>query len=204
MSNEHEEPWHPNDPSRHEVEFTELPLPPHRQHGRKIMVLLILSAMIVLVLIDANTTQYLERFDTSLINWLSSHFWSGIFVIILIYIVATILFIPGSILTVGTGYAFHQALQQDQQQQHQQYSSDNTILLAVVCSSVAVFVGATLGSIICFLLGRYLFRDHVQQLANRYDVFRAMDRGTVTHFVVTLLLLLSQCPYSSRVTFCKF
>ena len=201
MSNEHEEPWHPNDPSRHEVEFTELPLPPHRQHGRKIMVLLILSAMIVLVLIDANTTQYLERFDTSLINWLSSHFWSGIFVIILIYIVATILFIPGSILTVGTGYAFHQALQQEQQQQHQQSSSDNTILLAVVCSSVAVFVGATFGSIICFLMGRYLFRDNVQQLANRYDIFRAMDRGTVTHFVITSLLLLSQCPYRSRVTF---
>ena len=134
-------------------------------------IVMLLSITIVLVIIDAQTTKYLEMFYTALMDWLSSHLLLGIFVIILLYILATILFIPGSILTIGTGYAFHQALQQ------QQYS--NAVLLAVVCSSVAVFVGATLGSILCFLLGRYMFRDYAIQMANRYEIFCAIDRGTL-------------------------
>ena len=129
-----------------------------------------LTITIVHIIVDTKTTRYLEQFYTSLIDWLSSHLLFGIFVIILLYILATILFIPGSILTIGTGYAFHQALQQ------QQYR--NAVILSVFCSSVAVFVGATLGSIICFLLGRYMFRDHVVQMANHYEIFHAVDRGT--------------------------
>lgn len=143
---------------------------PERRSALRTGMVALLCITVVLVIIDAKTTRYLEQFYTSLMDWLSSHLFLGIIVIILLYIVATVLFIPGSILTIGTGYAFHQALQQ------QQYS--NAVILAVLCSSVAVFVGATLGSIICFLLGRYMFRDHVVRMANRYEIFRAVDRGT--------------------------
>jgi uncharacterized membrane protein YdjX (TVP38/TMEM64 family) len=144
-----------------------------RQQRLRTYVVLILSLIIVLIFIDAKTTRYVEQFYTSLIDWLSSHLLFGIVVVILVYIIATVLFIPGSILTIGTGYAFHQALQQ--QQQH--YNMD-TVIVAVLCSSFAVLIGAALGSIICFLLGRYLFRDHVVRMANRYEIFRAVDRGT--------------------------
>ena len=147
------------------------PTPPSERSSRlRTFLVVLLSSTIVLIFIDAQTTRYLETLYTSLVDWLSSHVLFGIFVIILIYILATILFIPGSILTIGTGYAFHQAMQQ------QQYS--NAVILAVLGSSVAVFVGATSGSIICFLLGRYMFRDYVVQMANRYEIFRAVDRGT--------------------------
>jgi uncharacterized membrane protein YdjX (TVP38/TMEM64 family) len=139
-----------------------------QQRHLRISMAVFLSIIIALVIIDAKTTKYLELFYTSLMDWLSSHLLLGIFVVIIIYIIATILFIPGSILTIGTGYAFHQALQQ----------KSNGIFLAVLCSSVAVFIGATLGSILCFLMGRYLFRDYVQQLAHHYETFRAIDRGT--------------------------
>jgi hypothetical protein len=43
------------------------------------------------------------------IGWIASHPILGIFARILVYIAASVLFVPGSILTIGTGYAFHSA-----------------------------------------------------------------------------------------------
>ena len=152
---------------------------------------ILLSTTIVLVVVDATTTRYAEQFYASLVDWLSSNLIIGVFVVIIVYILATILFIPGSILTIGTGYAFHQALQQ------QQYSK--SIILAVLLSSVAVFVGATLGSILCFLLGRYIFRDVVVQMANRYEIFRAVDRGMSK--IATIFFHTLRTPLSHRANF---
>lgn len=170
----------------------QLPSQQQQRHLRIYMVVL-LAIIIALVIIDAKTTKYLELFYTSLMDWLSSHLLLGIFVVIIIYIIATILFIPGSILTIGTGYAFHQALQQ----------KSNGIFLAVVCSSVAVFIGATLGSILCFLMGRYLFRDYVQQLAHHYETFRAIDRGTSQYwsciYIYIYLIFVSRSQRSSSI-----
>jgi hypothetical protein len=134
------------------------------QYRIRTILLILLSITIILIIVDTRTTKYIETFSLSFMDWLSIHPVFGIFVVILVYIVATILFIPGSILTIGVGYAF----------QHAFY---HNTFLAVLCSSIAVFVGASFGSIICFLLGRYLFRDAVMRLANRYQIFCAIDRG---------------------------
>jgi uncharacterized membrane protein YdjX (TVP38/TMEM64 family) len=64
---------------------------------------------------------------------------------ILIYILSTILFIPGSILTLGSGALF-----------------------GVIWGSVYVSIGSTLGGTLAFLVGRYLAREWVdhQLIAN--------------------------------------
>jgi uncharacterized membrane protein YdjX (TVP38/TMEM64 family) len=124
----------------------------------------LLGATTVLVIIDAKTTNYVETFFSLFIDWLSTHPASGILVVIVVYIVATVLFIPGSILTIGTGYAFRRVFSQ-------------SIMLAVLFSSIAVFIGASLGSIACLLLGRFLFREFVLELASQYPIFLAIDRG---------------------------
>jgi hypothetical protein len=130
----------------------------------RMILLIVLPITIFLIFVDSRTTKYLETFTTSFMDWLSIHPVSGIFVVILVYIVATILFIPGSIMTIGAGYAFQRALH-------------HNTGMAVLCSSIAVFFGACLGSIVCFLLGRYLFRESVIRLANQYPIFCAIDRG---------------------------
>jgi uncharacterized membrane protein YdjX (TVP38/TMEM64 family) len=127
--------------------------------------LTLLGATAVFVVIDAKTTKYVETFFAIFTDWLSTHPESGIVAVIVLYVVATVLFVPGSILTIGTGFAFHHAFSQ-------------SIILAVLLSSMAVFIGACLGSIACFLLGRFLFRDIVLQMASQYPLFMAMDRGT--------------------------
>ena len=76
-----------------------------------------------------------------------------------------VLFVPGSILTVGCGFAFGST-----------FGTRNGVALA----TVAVFVGASCGSVSSFLLGRYLFKDLVQNLIRQYPVFDAIDRGETT------------------------
>jgi uncharacterized membrane protein YdjX (TVP38/TMEM64 family) len=105
----------------------------------------------------------------SALKWVESLGYIGGIVFMLIYIVSTVAFIPGSILTLGAG-----------------------VLFGVVLGSLYVFVGATLGAIAAFLVGRYLARDWVGKKIEGNQKFAAIDRA-VAHegFKIVLLTRLS-------------
>jgi len=86
----------------------------------------------------------------------------------------SVLFIPGAILTIGCGFTFGSV-----------FGGGRGFLL----SSLAVFVGATIGSIAAFLLGRYLFRDFVESLIQQYPTFEAIDRALQSNGLLILVLL---------------
>ncbi len=88
------------------------------------------------------------------LEWIASLGAVGAIAFIGIYIIATIAFLPAFILTLGAG-----------------------VLFGVWLGSVYVFVGATLGSIAAFLVGRYLVRDWVAQKIANNDKFSAIDRA---------------------------
>src|SRR5713226_10085870 len=71
-----------------------------------------------------------------------------------IYVVATVCFIPGSVLTLGAGAVF-----------------------GVVLGSVCVSISATLGATAAFLVGRYLARDAIARKLERNEKFAAIDRA---------------------------
>src|SRR5712691_7699803 len=71
-----------------------------------------------------------------------------------IYIVATVFFIPGSVLTLGAGAVFGVAL-----------------------GSVCVSISATLGATAAFLVGRYLARDAIARKIQKNEKFAAIDRA---------------------------
>ncbi|HBC40943.1 MAG TPA: TVP38/TMEM64 family protein [Pseudanabaena sp.] len=103
------------------------------------------------------------------LQWIESLGYVGGIIFILIYILATIAFIPGSALTLGAGTLF-----------------------GVIWGSLYVFIGATLGAIIAFLIGRYLARDWISKKIQDNEKFAAIDRA-VTHagFKIVLLTRLS-------------
>ena len=77
-----------------------------------------------------------------------------------VYLVATVLFVPGSILTLGAGFVFANAF---------------GLGPGVLLGSLSVFFGASAGAIVSFILGRYLLRDWVKTLTKKYAVFEALD-----------------------------
>lgn len=73
---------------------------------------------------------------------------------IAVYILATVLFLPGSILTLGAGAAF-----------------------GVAWGSLYASIGSTLGATAAFLVGRHLARDWVARRIAGNATFAAIDRA---------------------------
>lgn len=80
--------------------------------------------------------------------------WSGIIAFILLYIIATVALIPGSILTLGAGLVF-----------------------GVVWGSIYVLVGAIIGETCAFLLGRYIARDWISRKIAGNKIFDALNQA---------------------------
>ena len=80
--------------------------------------------------------------------------WLGAIAFIVLYIVATIALIPGSILTLGAGVVF-----------------------GVVWGSVYVLIGAVIGETGAFLLGRYFAKDWISQKIAHSQVFSALNEA---------------------------
>lgn len=102
--------------------------------------------------------------------WIESlGFWSPI-TFIIIYNLATLLLIPGSVLTLGGG-----------------------VIFGVFRGSVYVFLAATLGATIAFIIGRYISRDWVCQQLSKHPKFKAIDIAVVKQgFKIVFLTRL--CP----------
>jgi len=93
----------------------------------------------------------------------------GPVIFVIVYVVATVLFIPGSVLTLGAGALF-----------------------GVGLGSVCVSISATLGATAAFLVGRYLARDAVARKVERNERFAAIDRAVADEgWKIVLLTRLS-------------
>ncbi len=86
--------------------------------------------------------------------WIESLGAIGAIAFMGIYIIATVAFLPGSVLTLGAGVVF-----------------------GVWLGALYVFIGATLGATAAFLVGRYLARNWVAQKIANNDKFNAIDRA---------------------------
>src|SRR5437879_5292405 len=88
------------------------------------------------------------------LDWIAKLGPWGPVIFVGLYVVATVLFIPGSVLTLGAGAVFGLAL-----------------------GSVCVFISATLGATAAFLVGRYLARDAIARKIEKNERFATIDRA---------------------------
>jgi uncharacterized membrane protein YdjX (TVP38/TMEM64 family) len=94
--------------------------------------------------------QWLKSFN----DWVGQMGMAGIFIFIVVYVVATVLLAPGSILTIGAGFAF-----------------------GLWKGFLAVSAGATLGASLAFLVARFIARDKIEATAQRSDKFGKIDNA---------------------------
>jgi uncharacterized membrane protein YdjX (TVP38/TMEM64 family) len=96
-----------------------------------------------------------------------------------IYAIATVTFVPGSILTIGAGFAFKFALVD--------------LWKAVLVGTTVVIIGASIGDTGSFLLGRFFFREWVLKKSEKYPMLRAIQKA-IRKEGMKLIFLLRLCP----------
>jgi len=110
-----------------------------------------------------------QAFLRQALAWIAGLGFWGPIIFIGVYILATVLFVPGSILTLGAGVVF-----------------------GGVGGAIAVLIGATLGATAAFLVGRYLARNWVQERIEDHPKFKAIDQAVAAQgFKIVLLTRLS-------------
>jgi len=94
--------------------------------------------------------QWLRSFN----DWVGQMGTVGILAFIVVYVLATVLMAPGSILTIGAGFAF-----------------------GLWKGFLAVSAGATLGASLAFLVARFIARAKIEAIAQRNEKFRKIDNA---------------------------
>lgn len=129
--------------------------------NRNLVVLGFMGSVIVqflpdvgMVMLLAQSTAGPQQWLTDALAWIDGLGAVGAIAFILLYIIATVAFLPGSIVTLGAGVVF-----------------------GVVQGSIYVFVGATLGATLAFLVGRYVARDWIAKKIEGNPKFQAVDEA---------------------------
>jgi len=114
----------------------------------RLVVLILIVIALFLAMRFLPVQQWLRRFS----DWVAQMGVAGILIFIVVYAVATVLMAPGSILTIGAGFAF-----------------------GLWKGFLAVSAGATLGASLAFLVARFIAREKIEAIAQRNEKFRNID-----------------------------
>lgn len=105
---------------------------------------------------------WLEQFN----RWVGGLGLLGVLVFALVYVGATVLLLPGAILTVGAGFVF-----------------------GLGWGFVAVSAGSTTGAALAFLIGRFLARSKIEELTRDKPKFGQIDQAIGERGAKLILLL---------------
>jgi uncharacterized membrane protein YdjX (TVP38/TMEM64 family) len=127
---------------------------------RPLILVIFLLAIIILLRLSGVADKLTDA--RQWINGLGS--W-GALVFVLIYILAVVLALPGSAITIAGGALF-----------------------GSVWGVVLVSIAATIGASICFLISRYLARDFILRKFGQNEKFIKLDRLTKEHGVIVVAI----------------
>jgi uncharacterized membrane protein YdjX (TVP38/TMEM64 family) len=144
-------------------------LPSRAATPRRRVVRVVAGAAAIAVLLAAARTLPVDRHLLALVEWIRGAGLPGTAVYVIVYVLGAVLLFPGSVLTLGAGFAY-----------------------GVVQGTAVVWVAANLGAALAFLLGRTLARDWIAAQVAGNERFAAIDRAVGTRgFRIVLLTRLS-------------
>src|SRR5438552_1048798 len=118
--------------------------------GRRLVAVIAILIALFLAMRFLPVQEWLRRFN----SWVAEMGTTGILIFIGVYALATVLLAPGSILTIGAGFAF-----------------------GLSKGFLAVSAGATLGAAAAFLVARFIAREKVEATAKGNEKFREIDKA---------------------------
>jgi uncharacterized membrane protein YdjX (TVP38/TMEM64 family) len=141
---------------------------------RKLSVGILLFATALFVIIDTLTHNHITSMTKDLLSWVQDHPAEGILLYTLAFSIAIVLFIPGTIFTLGAGFVFSRAF---------------GLAKGMVVATLVTFVGSSTGAVASFLLGRYLFRDCLYPSLQQYKMLQVLDKAMHDHGFRIMVLL---------------
>ena len=135
----------------------------------------LLAAAAVVALFVAGRLLPVEEWLKAFQTWVAGKGLAGAAAYAAVYVVSALLFVPGSVVTIGAG-----------------------LLFGLVWGTVLVSIASTTAAALAFLIARYVARGRVQRLAERNQKFGAIDRAVAEQGwkVVALLRLSPLIPFS--------
>ena len=115
---------------------------------------LLLVVLVVFLLLAGIKYFHVQELLKKVLSWVADLGTWGPLIYILVYILACVFFIPGSILTLGAG-----------------------VLFGVIKGSIIVSIAATVGATCAFLVGRHIARDWVSKKIQSNPKFQAIDEA---------------------------
>jgi|Transcript_13903 uncharacterized membrane protein YdjX (TVP38/TMEM64 family) len=151
---------------------------------KKYIIGIILVAFVTFVIVDTATNRFIASGTESFLEWVEDNPIPGFFLFVVVYFAATVLFVPGAILTLGAGFVFGAAF---------------GLGGGLVIGTLSVVIGASSGAIVSFLIGRFLLRDWVMNLTMKYAIFKALDVALEEKGlrIMTLLRLSPIIPFNA-------
>jgi uncharacterized membrane protein YdjX (TVP38/TMEM64 family) len=118
----------------------------------------------------------LRAWITILTDWVEHLGPLGLVAFIGIYAIATVIFVPGSLLTISAGLVFGLGL-----------------------GTLVAWLGAVLGSTLAFLIARYLARSKIEEKTRNNQKFKAIDEaiGKQGWKIISLLRLSPLIPFNA-------
>ena len=118
-----------------------------------------------------------QRHIKAFLLWVQTHPVKGLVAYVLVYAFMVVLLLPGTPLTIGSGYIYKMA-----------YGWGPGMAIGSIFSTA----GSLLGSVLCFCLGRYLMKETVRQWVRKSPFFGAIDDAVGKNgFKIMALLYLS-------------
>uniref|UniRef100_A0A6S9ATL9 VTT domain-containing protein n=2 Tax=Ditylum brightwellii TaxID=49249 RepID=A0A6S9ATL9_9STRA len=147
------------------------------RHWKKKLMTAVVFTSFGLVVVDLLWFGYLTFFLDWFLDWMKRNPVDGCLAFIGMFVLATQIFIPTTILTLGSGFVFAEA-----------YGMGKGIYLA----TATCFLGNLFGAVLSFIRSRYMMRDLVRLFAKRYPLVRKFDSAlNQKGFKIMFLLRLS-------------
>jgi uncharacterized membrane protein YdjX (TVP38/TMEM64 family) len=122
------------------------------KRGRALKWKWVLGVLFAAALLAAARFFHVQDLLNAALEWIRGLGAMGPVIFVVTYVVASVFFLPGSILTLGAGAIF-----------------------GVIKGSIIVSIAATLGAASAFLVGRYLARGWVEEKIEGNEKFKAID-----------------------------
>jgi len=140
----------------------------------KWVIAILLLGFVIYLIADSFTSKHVSEALSAFLEWMEDNIVEGSFAFAGVYVLCTVLFVPGSVLTLGEGYIYGRAM--------------NTGT-GVALGSAIVFISASIGACLSFLVGRFVLRECSQRMFDKFKVMRAVDKALETKGTKLMLLL---------------